>query len=251
VTALVSTELLKLRTIRTPWAVVATVLALAAAIVAANAALLGQPGQPPATPSVLGDLSRAPGMLVAGAALLLGLILSTAEYRHATAITSRLGHPRVAGLVAGKAIAAAIVGAILALLAEAVLLLGCAAILASRNEPVQPFGHGVPAAVASCVLIAALYGVAGVGIGELLRNQALAVGVVLGWAFVVEGVLPVMLHEPQLDRWLPTNATRSALALGWSPDDAMLHPAAGVSIVVGSVAVLVGAGLIRAARTDA
>jgi ABC-2 type transport system permease protein len=249
-TAVVSTELFKLRTIRTPWAIAATVLVLAAAIVAANAALLGDPGQPAATPSVLGDLSRAPGMLVATAALLLGLILSTAEYRHGTAITSRLGNPRVPALFAGKAIAAAAAGVVLALLTEVVLLLGCAAILVSHDAPVQLLRHGVPAAVASCVLIAALYGIAGVAIGELLRNPALAVGGVLGWAFVVEGILPVVLREPQLDRWLPTTATRSALSLGWPTDETMLHPVAGVSIVVGSAAALVCAGLLRAARTD-
>ena len=104
--------------------------------------------------------------------------------------------------------------------------------------------------LASGVLIGAVYAVAGVGIGELARNPALAVGVVLGWAFVIEGVLPVVLREPQLDRWLPTNATRSALLLGRSTDEAMLHPLAGVSIVVGLVAALLWAGLLRAARTD-
>lgn len=249
-TVLVSAELFKLRTTRTPWAVAAIILALAAAVVALNGALLGQPGQPAVTASVLGELARWPGLLVAAAALLLGLILSTAEYRHGTAITTRLAEPRVSRVVMGKAVAAALTGAVLALLAEAVLLIGGVAILIVRDQPVQPGGHGVPAALASCLVIGALYGVAGVGIGELLRNQALAVGVVLGWAFVVEGVLPVILRQPGLDRWLPTSATRSALALGWPTDEPMLHPVAGVCIVVGLVAVLLSAGLLRSARTD-
>lgn len=249
-TALVSAELFKLRTIRAPWGIAATLLALASAIVAFNGALLGQPGQPAATPSVLGDLARSPGMLVAAAALLLGLIQSTTEYRHGTAITSRLGHPRVRVLIANKAIATGLAGAVLALAAEVVLLLGCAAILVSRNEPVQPTGHGVPWAVASCVLIGALSGVAGVGLGELLRSPALAVGLAFGWAFVVEGVLPVLLREPHLDRWLPTNAARSALLLGWSTGEGMLNPWLGVSIVVGLAATLLCAGLLRAVRTD-
>jgi hypothetical protein len=39
----------------------------------------------------------------------------------------------------------------------------------------------VPGAVGGIVVVAALHGVAGVGVGELLRNPALAVGAVLGW----------------------------------------------------------------------
>jgi hypothetical protein len=249
-TTVVSAELFKLRTIRTPWAVAVTVLLLATAIVAFNGALLDQPGQPAATPSVLGDLARSSGMLVAAAALLLGLIPTTTEYRHGTVITTRLGHPRVGVLIAGKAVAAGLAGAVLALASEVILLLGCTAILINRNEPVQPLSHGVPSAVASCALVGALSGAAGVAIGELLRNGALAVGVVFGWAFVVEGVLPVMLREPDLDRWLPTNAVRSALALGWSTEDGRLHPIAGLSIVVGLAAALLVGGLIRATRTD-
>jgi ABC-2 type transport system permease protein len=165
-------------------------------------------------------------------------------------ITTRLGHPRISGLVAGKAVAAALVGAALALVAEVVLVVGGAAILIRADEPVHPLDHGVPAAVASCLLVGSLSGVAGVGIGELLRNPTLAVGVVLGWAFVVEGVLPVVLREPRLTAWLPTGATRSALAAGLSPGEGMLGPWAGLSIVVGVATALLCAGLVRAARTD-
>jgi ABC-2 type transport system permease protein len=247
----ISTELFKLRTIRAPWAVAAVPGVLAAAILALNAALLGRPGQPELVPAVLGDLARAPGRLAGAAALLLGLLMSTAEYRHSTALTTRLGQPRPAGLVLAKAAAAALAGAAVGLAVELVTVGGGAVMLSVRGAAVEPAAHGVPAAVAGIVLVAALHGIAGVGIGEALRNPALAVGVVFGWAFVVEGVLPVVLRDPDAARWLPTGAIRSALSIGATHEETLLVPWAGLLVLTAYAGGLLLPGLVRAARSDA
>jgi ABC-2 type transport system permease protein len=249
-TTVVSTELFKLRTTRAPWAVATCLVALAAALLAFIGALVGKPGQPALVPSVLGGLARAPGMVAGGAALLLGLLLSTAEYRHATVLTTRLGHPHVPSLVLAKAIAAALAGSALALAVELVMIGGGTAILAGRDVSVEPLRHGVPAAAASVVLVAALLAVAGVGIAELLRSPTLAVGVVFGWVFLVEGVVPVVLSEPHLGRWLPTGAARSVLSLGSTGDGALLVPWAGLSMLAAYAIGLLLVGLGRSARTD-
>jgi ABC-2 type transport system permease protein len=249
-TTLVSAELFKLRTTRAPWTVAIALGALAAAVLVLSAALSGTPGQPALEPSVLGDLARASGRLTGAAALLLGLLLSTAEYRHGTALTTRLGHPRVPGLVLAKATAAALAGLALALAVELVMVGGGAVMLAYRGVSVEPLQHGVPAAVASVTVVAALHAVAGVAIGELLRNPALAVGVVFGWAFLVEGVLPLVLRAPQLGRWLPTGTARSALALGWTHDGALLVPWAGLLMLAAYAIGLLLAGLGRSTLTD-
>jgi ABC-2 type transport system permease protein len=248
-TTVVSTELFKLRTTRAPWVVAIALAALAAAVVALSAALLGRPGQPALEPSVLGDLARAPGRWAGGAALLLGLLLSSAEYRHGTVLTTRLAHPRVPGLVLGKATAAALAGLAVALGVELVMVGGGAVLLAARGIAVEPSQHGVPAAVASIALVAALYAVAGVGIGELLRNPALAVGAVFG-GFLVEGVLPVVLREPGLARWLPNGTTSSALTLGTAHDSALLLPWAGLLMLAAYTAGLLLAGYGRSRTTD-
>ncbi|HZO64997.1 MAG: hypothetical protein ACRDP9_06750 [Kribbellaceae bacterium] len=248
-TAVLSAELLKLRTTRAPWVVVSALAALAAAVLALSAALLGEPGQPALEPAVLGDLARAPGRWAAGAALLLGMLLSTAEYRHRTVLTTRLAHPRVPGLVLGKVTAAAVAGVVVALGVELVMVGGSAVLLAARGIAVEPSQHGVPAAVANIALVTALYAVAGVGIGELLRNPALAVGVVFG-GFVVDGVLPVVLREPGLAGWLPNGATSSALTLGTVHDTALHGPWAGLLLLTAYTAVLLLAGLGRSKTTD-
>ena len=246
----ISTELFKLRTIRAPWAVGVAVVALAAAALAANAALLGDPGQPALVPETLRDLVRAPGRLAGGAALLLGLMLTTTEYRHRSVLTTRLAQPSVPKPVLSKIVAAALAGAVLAAAVEAIMLAGGAALLASRDTAVQPLRHDIPAVVAAVLVVAALHAVAGAGIGELLRNPALAIGVVLGWVFIAEGVVPAVLREPDAGRWLPGGAVRSALLTGLPHDPAVLPAATGLALVAAYALGLALAGFARARLTD-
>jgi ABC-2 type transport system permease protein len=248
-TTVVSTELFKLRTTRAPWVVAIALAALAAAVLAFSAALLGKPGQPALEPSVLGALARASGSWAGGAALLLGILLSSAEYRHGTVLTTRLAHPKVPGLVVGKATAAALAGLVLALGLELVMVGGGAVVLAAGGIAVEPSQHGIPAAVGSIALVTTLYAVAGVGIGELLRNSTLAVGAVFG-IFVVEGVLPIALREPGLARWLPGGATSSTLTIGGAHNSALLMPWAGLLMLTAYTAVLLLAGVGRSKTTD-
>jgi ABC-2 type transport system permease protein len=249
-TTVTSAELFKLRTTRGPWVIAVVSVALAAAIVAMVVSLIGDPGQPPLEPGTLAGLARAPGRITGAAAFLLGLLLATAEYRHSTVLTTRLGHPRVPGLLAGKTAAAALAGAVLALVVETVMVVGGVVLLVSRDVAVQPWQHGLPGAVVAAVVVTALHAVAGVAIGELFRNPALAVGVAFGWAFVVEGILPVVLREPEMVRWLPTGAIRSALALGQPVTDGSLGPVAGLALLAAYAAGLWLAALARAQRTD-
>jgi len=249
-TAAISAELFKLRTTRGPWIVGAALAALAIAALAFFAALVGDPGQPALLPAVLADLVRSPGKLAGAAALLLGLLLTTAEHRHRTVLTTRLAQPAVRTLVVSKWAAAALAGAALALTVEMLMFAGGVALLASRDVAVQPMDHGIPTAVGAVVVVAALHAVAGAGIGELLRNPALAVGAVLGWSFIAEGVVPALLQDPQSGRWLPGGAVESALSAGLPHDAAVLVPAAGLALLAAYAAGLSLAGLSRAKLTD-
>jgi ABC-2 type transport system permease protein len=250
-TATISAELFKLRTIRTPWIVAVVVTAAVVAVLGLNAAFLGDPGQPALVPATLGDLVRFPGRLAGGAALLFGLLMSTAEYRHRSILTTRLAQQRPLRLVLGKAAAAALAGGLLAAAMTAIALGGSTILFAARDVAYQPLQHGIPAAVASLLIVAALHAVAGVGVGELLRNPALAVGAVLGWVFVVEGVVPVLLQEPGLARWLPNGAVSAALAAGLPANAAYVAPVAGLVLLAAYAVGMLAAGLARARYTDA
>ena len=248
--SIISAELFKLRTVRGPWIAVLVLAALVVAGLVFAAALFGEPGQPGLEPGSLSDLVRGPGRLIGGVALLLGLLLSTGEYRHGTVLTTRVAQPDPARTVFGKAAAAAIAGGFVAITMELITLAGAAALYASRDVAFEPLQHAVPAALGSVIVVAILHAVAGVGIGELLRSPALAVGAVLSWVFIVEGILPSVFGEPGLGRWLPAGVADSALSLGLPADASQLLPALGVVVLAGYALGLVVVGAARARLTD-
>jgi len=249
-TSTISAELFKLRTIRGPWAAGVAMAALTVAGLAFVASLVGDPGQPTLVPDTLAGFVRAPGRLAGGIALLLGVLLTTGEHRHRTILTTRLAQPAPARLVLAKAAAAAVAGTLVALVAEVITFGGYAVLFAVNDVAFQPLRHGVPATAGSVLAVAILHAVAGVGIGELLRNPAAAVGVVLGWVFIVEAIVPVVLRKPNFDRWLPAGAARSALSVGLPHEAATLVPAAGLALLAGYALVLLVAGLGRAKLSD-
>jgi hypothetical protein len=106
---------------------------------------------------------------------------------------------------------------------------------------------GVPGAVAAVPLLAALYGVLGAGLGLLLRNTAAAVGLALMWAFVVEGILPVLIHSPGMVRWL-RQATANAVLHGASATATTLPAGAALVVLAGDAAALAAGGAIVTTR---
>jgi ABC-2 type transport system permease protein len=102
-------------------------------------------------------------------------------------VTTFLGQPRRLRVVSAKLAAAALTGAAVGLLAEALSAATSAAVLSAHHVPLHWAQPGVPGAVITVPLLAALYGVLGASLGLLLRNTAAALGLALMWAFVVEG----------------------------------------------------------------
>ena len=87
----------------------------------------------------------------------------------------------------------------------------------------------------------------GAGLGLLLRNTAAAVGLALTWAFVVEGIVPALIHEPGISRWLPEAAANAVLHAA-SP--AALPMGVALTALAGYAAVLAGAGAALTARRE-
>ena len=86
-----------------------------------------------------------------------------------------------------------------------------------------------------------LHGLLGVAVGTLLRNTAAAVGAVLVWAFVVEGVVPVVTRRPEIGDWLPSGAVVQMLAE--RTPTGQLVPAAAAALLLGYTVALVAAGV--------
>jgi hypothetical protein len=246
--SLVTAELLKLRSTRSAWIPLAAALVAAVLAVVANTSAAGHGGNPPLSPAALPDLLRASGgQLVDGAVLLAWIVLSAGEFRHRTSVTTFLGQPRRLRVVSAKLAAAALTGVAVGLLAEALSAATSAAALSAHHVPLAWGQPGMVGAVVAVPLLAALYGMLGAGLGLLLRNTAAAVGLALMWAFVVEGILPALTHQPGISRWLP-EAAANAVLHGTPP--AALPAGVALAVLAGYAAVLAGAGAALTARRE-
>ena len=96
-------------------------------------------------------------------------------------------------------------------MAEALSAVTSAVVLSTHHVPLHWTSPGIGTALIAVPLLAALYGVLGVGLGLLVRNTAVAVGAALVWALAIEGVLPMLTRAPGLTRWLPGNVAHAVL----------------------------------------
>ena len=248
--SLVSAELLKLRSTRSAWIPLAAALALAVVAVLASTTAAGPDATPHLSPAALPGLLRGSGgQLLDGAVLLCWIVLSAGEFRHRTAVTTFLGEPDRLRVVSAKLIAAALTGAAAGLAAEALGAATSAAALSAHHVPLAWSQPGVLGAVTAVPLLAALFGILGVGLGLLLRNTAAALGLALMWAFVIEGIIPMLTHQPGIIRWLP-EAAANAVLHGASPAATALSAGAALAVLAGYVAVLAGAGAALTLRRE-
>lgn len=209
--ALLNAELLKLRTTRALWVAVGLVLALAAALPVLHASLAGTGDVAELTGRTLRDAVRAPVQLAGVAVLLVGLLSTSGEYHHRTVLLTRLVEPRPRRVLAAKLGAVVVLGLAVGVAVEAVALASGSATLFGNDVAVQPGSFGIPRLLVLTPLVLAAYGVLGVAVGALVRSTAGAVGAVFAWAFVVEGVVPLVLRDPHLGDNLPSAVLKAVL----------------------------------------
>jgi len=176
---LVRTELLKLITIRGPLILTLVTLALTALLSVQPVLKAGRNGLPSigtvgAELAVLDVMGRG-----SVAALAIGVLIMTSEFRHQTLTASLLASPRRAELIAAKGAIAALAGLSLGAAAMVIVAfigtIGGAMQIGLINGDIALRGVGL-------VLTYPLYALIGVGIGALLgRNQPLAVLLPVLW----------------------------------------------------------------------
>jgi len=228
-------ELRKLGATRTTTATALVVGGLSGVIAVANVVLAGKERNPPLDADTFQHVVRAPTAIVGFAMLVVGVLSSAGEYRHNTIVPSLLAQPRRARLAAAKLAAVGMVALAAAMLSAAVSSATGWLLLSSREAPAADLG-AVPSGLLVLGVTAGLYGVLGVGLGLLLRNQAVAMTVALVWYFVVEQIAPMVLSAPHAQKWLPGGAADAFSRLG--------DPAGGSA--AGLVAPWLGGGLLTA-----
>jgi hypothetical protein len=237
-------ELLKLRTTRTFWALVGTAVGLVVLITVLTLALdtkLNTEGD------VRGVLSTAgaSGLLL----LVLGAVFSAGEYRHGTIAWTLLVTPNRLRVMAAQALACAVAGAVIgvaiAALTAAIALPWLAAKDAaslSTGQLVGLFGGGV--------LYTALAAALGAGMGAVLRNQVVAIVLVLVLLFVVDPAIAALVEG--YDRY-SLSGLEAALIGGTAEESRVdeLPPFWLAALLWAAyTAVLVGAATVLTSRRD-
>jgi ABC-2 type transport system permease protein len=141
-------------------------------------------------------------------ALLLGTLMVTTEFRHKTVTTSFLVTPRRPRFVAAKLLTSAILSVALALILLAGTIVGGGLALAADGGSFSNMLRQVPAVLPGMLLVFALFGLLGVGVGSVLTNQVAAIIVCLGWFLILEQIIVGIWHGTA--RWVPSGAASAA-----------------------------------------
>jgi ABC-2 type transport system permease protein len=248
-TRLVRAEFAKLRTTRLVYGVAAAMAAFGVLTVVANATSAGQQGNPPLSADSFPMLVAAPvrHTLLAGAALLLGILGMTGEFRHHTITQTFLITPHRGRVVAAKLVAYPLAAIVLALATLAVTAAVATGWLAAKGITPSLLDARLGRVVGVALLGAGLCGLVGVGVAALVRNQVAALVGTVVWVAVVEGLLMSLLNVPSLGKWLPSAAAKAAIT---SPGGAQLSRVAGTLVLAGYALALALVGTRLVVRRD-
>ena len=251
---LLAAEVLKLRTTRVPYLLVAVIAVLsgvsAAALVGSGA--LDDDEQP--------ALSLAEGAgFSAILVLVVGILIVTNEYRHGTVNSTFLYEPNRLRVLVAKLGAGVVGGLVTAAAAAAGSLAVAVPWLALRDEPVSLAGS-LGEAVVRLAAVYVLNCMLGVALGAVLQSQVGAIVAALGWFLIGESVVSVVagalgegVGEPDsVSRYLPGSALGGILGFsqGEGSDEYLLAPLASTLLALAYVAGLSLLGALSMSRRD-
>jgi ABC-2 type transport system permease protein len=240
---LVAAEWLKLRTTRLLHGMVPAAVALSCAAVA-GAVLSAKSAAALESSDRIRHLLSVTG-IGAILVLLVGIIISSGEYRHGTAADTFLTTPRRHRVLAAKLAVGAGVG-LAAGAITSVACLGVAALLYKVKGATFPLDDvEVWLTLAGTLAYTTLFAVLGVALGSLVRNQTVAVAGALAWLAVVEHTLVNLV--PDIGRWLPAAAGQAIVR---TPLEGLLSPVAATALLAGYVLAIALAGIRVEATRD-
>jgi ABC-2 type transport system permease protein len=174
-----------------------------------------------------------------------GILVVTNEFRFGTIRPTFLVTPRRWQVLTAKLAASFLAGLVFAAIAEALDFGIGLLILSARGIPRELGGSGLTQLALGTLAAAGLWGVIGVGVGAVVRNQVGAVIGVLAWLFVVENLLFGLV--PSVGRFTPGRAQD---ALTGMTTDHLLPAAAGGAVLIAWAAAAFAAGVAATESRD-
>jgi ABC-type transport system involved in multi-copper enzyme maturation permease subunit len=232
---LLQSELIKLRTTRTFWALAGLPLGLSLIFV-----ILGGILSDPTREDVIEEVFQ--NDLSSLFILILAIVGITGEWRHRTITSSLLAAPDRTRFLLAKTIAFAAAGVALSLLISVVVAAIGYFILEIRDKVTPDFSELLDA-YGRNVLTAGLLGALGVGIGSLVRNQPTAIVGVLMFMLVIQPLLFTLV--PDTATYSPLGGLLDSIAGesgNWVEDGDELGFAAALSLELAWIGLLFGLG---------
>lgn len=196
---LIPTEVLKLRTVRSPW----LLLAASPVVVTAGVSGLVVSGDKPLdTAAQSGALAHVG--LTSILTLVFGILAVAGEYRHKTITDTYLSTPHRGRVIGAKLVVHAVFGALSGVVSSLVGLGVAAAWWADKGVSFVWSDSSMWTTIGGGIAWNAAFAAIGVGVGALVRSLVGAIAVALAWVALVEGIVGQLIGN--LARWLPFNA---------------------------------------------
>lgn len=212
-----------------------------------QAAASPQSGIPPVDSEAFSQLALAGGANAVIFLLILGIIGMTQEYRHRTATPTFLVTPKRGQVILSKLLTYLGISLVFAVVVNAVVVAVALPWLSAKGASVSLSGENIEVLLSS-MGAAALYGMVGVGVGALLRNQVAAIVGSLVYLFVAEPILRSIPATASAYKYLPGGALESITATVGTTD--LLERWQGALLLAAYGIVLAVLGWVFAVRRD-
>lgn len=257
-TRLIRSEALKLRTTRLWWGLLLGVVGLVALNVLPSALFAGQDfgAGVPASPG-LDEIAGLTAVYGAGyqsgylIVLVLGIIIGAADARHGTATQTFLATPARGRVIVAKMTVSAVAGLLYGVVAQVTTVAAAAPVILARGAQLQLGEGAVVRSLALGIAGIALWGVVGVALGVLLRNQVAAILVAVVYTFIGDFLIAGGLSLADLEGaapYTPNNA--SAAVVGGFTGFPLLEWWVGLLVLLAYGLVIAFAGWAIGRRRD-
>lgn len=181
-------------------------------------------------PDLFGSYATSPGYIFV---FILGVLGVTTEFRYQTITPTVLQTPSRWAIVTAKMITYAVMGVLFALVAIVVELAVALPWLSSKKVDVDLGSGDIQHAIIGVFGVIVLFGIVGLGVGALLRNQVVAVVVGIVFLLVIENIILIIPGVKKAWPFTPNGGLQ-----------AIMHTNGSTKVVDGVHLLSTGAGIV-------